>query len=127
MPIISRPTRPSDWEDPDLWDVDEQCVQRALEQMRKRFIEERVQGFTHPANQQTYPPVSQQEAEERWERVAERMNEMVRSYDRRTADKLGTHTFNAQRARSKHAEMDEPSLRRGESMVSYICGKSIQS
>lgn len=39
---------------------------RALDQMYRRFIDERVSGFKHADTGQWYPPVSREEAETRW-------------------------------------------------------------
>jgi hypothetical protein len=127
MPLAKYPTRQSDLTDPDLWEADRDAIARAMIAIKNRFIKERTEGFTHRLSGQTFAPVSREEAEARWEKAAPKFEEVAKQFDPEVAPRLGTHKFNAPRARSKHAEMDEPSLRRGESMVSYICGKRIQA
>jgi len=67
----------------------EPWMQRVLDQVKKRFVDERVNGFTSPVTQQTYPPVSREEAEARWLRGPEKRFRDVLMTDEELRAKFG--------------------------------------
>ncbi len=64
-------------------------MQRVLDQVKKRFVDERVNGFTSPVTQQTYPPVSREEAEARWLKGPEKRFRDVLMTDEELRAKFG--------------------------------------
>jgi hypothetical protein len=66
---------------------------RAMEQIKKRFIEERVNGFQHPQSKEYYAGVSRKEAEDRWEKAKHRFKEIVDIADQDAVEKLGVFGF----------------------------------
>lgn len=122
-----QPSRESDWEDPELWELDQEIVKNMLIQLQRRFVDERIAGYVDPRTGQKYHPVSRAEAEARWAKAAVVLSHTAQTFDRDIVSKLSTYRYKDARARTKHAEMDEPSLRRGESLVAQVCGKQLQS
>lgn len=57
----------------------EPWMERALQASKEKFIRERVNGFTHPENNQWYGPVSREEAEARWQRAEPKFRQLVAS------------------------------------------------
>ena len=66
-PEASAVHQPDEYDDPNLWELDGQIVERIIEQIKRRFIEERVLGYTHPKTGEKFAPVSPEEAQRRWE------------------------------------------------------------
>ena len=145
-------------------DVDFDMIKAALQQLKDRFMDERVAGFVHPNTGQQIPPVSRQEAEQRWQKASQQFATMLLKFrnDASTSRKLGvgdkpggsaggrptrlarsTYTGGAdfespetdwadlekgwERGKNPAAAAmaDEPSLRRGESLVARIVGKKL--
>jgi hypothetical protein len=70
-----------------------EASERAMEQVRQHFIEERVNGFQHSETREIYEPVSRQEAEARWNKVEPRFREVLSVGDQDAVDKLGVFGF----------------------------------
>lgn len=66
---------------------------RAIEQIKRRFIEERVNGFQHPQSKVVYKPVSRGEAEKRWESTRPKFGDVIEIADQDSVEKLGTFGF----------------------------------
>lgn len=70
-----------------------EASKRALEQIKKRFIEERVNGFQHPVSKEYYGPVPRANAEARWEEAKSKFKEIVDIADQDSVEKLGVFGF----------------------------------
>lgn len=66
---------------------------RAMEQIKKRFIEERVNGFQHPKSKEYYGPVPRADAEARWEKAKHNFSEIVDVADQDAVEKLGVFGY----------------------------------
>ena len=66
---------------------------RAMEQIKKRFIEERVNGFQHPKSKEYYAGVPRAEAEQRWEKAKHYFKEIVDVADQDAVEKLGVFGY----------------------------------
>lgn len=66
---------------------------RAMEQIKKRFIEERVNGFQHPKTKEYYGPVPRAQAEARWEKAKHNFSEIVDVADQDAVEKLGVFGY----------------------------------
>ena len=86
----------------------EPWMQRVLDQVKKRFVDERVNGFTSPVTQQTYPPVSREEAEARWLRGPEKRFRDVLMTDEELRAKFGAPPAPAASAETATAEPAVP-------------------
>ena len=146
-------------------DVDFDMIKAALQQVKDRFIEERMSGFTHPVTGAVIPPVSRAEAENTWQRCSSQYaamilkgrNEPGHARKLGIGDRPGGHAqgrpirlarsvytgadddfeppetdwseletgWEREKNRGATAMADEPSLRRGESLVSRITGKKL--
>jgi len=74
-------------------DKGKEASKRALEQIRKRFVEERVNGFQHSQSKEYYKGVPRAEAEARWEKAKHRFKEIVDIADQDSVEKLGVFGF----------------------------------
>ena len=70
-----------------------QASLRALEQIKKRFVDERVSGFQHPQSKEYYSGVPRQNAEARWEKAKHKFAEIVDVADQDSVEKLGVYGF----------------------------------
>lgn len=79
------------------WEVDQGMLQSALQQIKDRFIDERVRGFTNPKNGEIIPPVPREQAEARWEKAVGNYQKALANIDptnpedRQAAVDIGTH------------------------------------
>ena len=69
------------------------AADRAMEQTKERFIDERVNGFENPETKEKFPPVPKQEAEARWMAVLPRWQEILISADQDVVDHLGVFGY----------------------------------
>lgn len=66
---------------------------RAMEQMKQRFLDERLHGYQHAKTREVFPPVNKTEAERRWAAVEQRFAEVLVSADQDAVEKLGVWGF----------------------------------
>lgn len=66
---------------------------RAMEQMKQRFLDERLHGYQHAKTREVYPPVDKSAAEDRWKSIEDKMGEVLVSADQDTVEKLGVWGF----------------------------------
>jgi hypothetical protein len=78
-----------DFDNPDLWEPDPVVMERVMGAMKDRFIKERVAGFTHPSGGASYPPVSREQAEQRWLAAEPHFREVLKTYDPKINRQLG--------------------------------------
>lgn len=67
--------------------------EKALDRVKKRFIEERINGFQHPRTKEEFPPVSQEEAERRWEAVKDEFVAVTDCADQDAVEHLSVFGF----------------------------------
>lgn len=77
----------------EAWVPDEQGIQNALNNLKNRFVDERVHGFVHPASGQQIPPVPREEAEARWVAVAQQFLAHMSEFSPAHSQRLGTHRW----------------------------------
>lgn len=62
----------------EFWQVELTPEQeQQLERIHQQFVNERIRGFIHPETKEAMPPVSPEEAEERWLKVRDRFREVL--------------------------------------------------
>ena len=66
---------------------------RALEQMKQRFVDERVNGFQNPESGEVYQPVPRAKAEARWGKVEPGFKQLLVAADQDTLVKLGVFGY----------------------------------
>jgi hypothetical protein len=66
---------------------------RAMDQIKERFIDERVNGFTSIDTKQYHAPVPKEDAEKRWVPVEAQWKAMLASADQDIVDHLGVFGF----------------------------------
>ena len=64
-----------------------------MREIRDRFIDERINGFTHPRTNQFLPPVSREEAEKRWQAQLPHFEDLMVSCDQDTVKHLRVFGF----------------------------------
>jgi len=142
---IVRTDEPSNITNPDV-----ELVQRVMDQVKARFIDERVKGLINPGTGEAMAPVTRGEAEARWERVQVPFVQSILTAHPEMAANLGLDKANLPASseysstdaavpeedtdwteyeqewganRSSRAAKDEPSLRRGESRARKLINK----
>jgi hypothetical protein len=71
----------------------QQMREAALQQIKDRFIDERVNGFQHPDTHDYVPPVDRKLAEERWRQAEPRFKDILKVCDQDSVTKLNTFGF----------------------------------
>lgn len=66
---------------------------RAMEQMKQRFMDERLHGYQHAKTREVFPPIDKSEAERRFKAVEHRFAEVLVSADQDVVEKLGVWGF----------------------------------
>lgn len=90
---------------------------RVLEQIKDRFINERVNGFQNPDTGDTYPPVSREEADARWAKAQVRFRDILSCADQDTVQKLGAYGFYRKWPGSQHNRIYEKVV---QAVTSYL-------
>lgn len=71
----------------------EQMREAALQQIKDRFIDERVNGFQHPDTHEYISPVGREEAEARWKKAEPKFRDILTVCDQDAVQKLNTFGF----------------------------------
>jgi hypothetical protein len=71
----------------------EQMREAALQQIKDRFIDERVNGFQHPETHEYIPPVSREEATARWAKSEPKFRDILTVCDQDAVQKLNTFGY----------------------------------
>ena len=71
----------------------QQMREAALQQIKDRFIDERVNGFQHPDTHEYVPQVSRQDAETRWADAEAKFKDILKVCDQDSVTKLNTFGF----------------------------------
>jgi hypothetical protein len=66
---------------------------RGLEQMKQRFVDERVNGFQNPQTSEMYAPVPRAKAEARWTKVEAGFKQLLIAADQDSVVKLGVFGY----------------------------------
>jgi hypothetical protein len=69
-----RHDEPSNIGDPDI-----ESIADIVRQIKDRFVDERVNGFVDPRTGQQQPPVSREEAEQRWHKILPQVQKVMLS------------------------------------------------
>ena len=67
--------------------------ERALEQMKQRFMDERLHGYQHARTGEIFPKMSKEEAERRWLDTEPKFREVLFNADQDSVEKLGVWGF----------------------------------
>jgi hypothetical protein len=65
-----------------------QNIEAAMQQVKDRFIDQRVNGYQHPETGEWIEPITPEDAEQRWVRVEPRFRAIMSNPNKQQADRL---------------------------------------